>query len=119
MESKAGPNEAIFYRYVIADNRITRESNFDGGAQNFFGGAGTGTLIRNNDAVVPLFQYFVSGALDTAILNPTAAQIPLIRKIRIIIVADTETNDLNTHAPKRMTYTTDVLVKNHPLAGIE
>jgi type II secretory pathway pseudopilin PulG len=110
-----GTNEAIFYSYDGVDT-IRRSSNF-GPAQALFGGAGSGTMVRNAVAGVPLFQYYIVGALNTPILNPTAAQIPLIRKITITIVADTEANDLNTNAPKRLTYTTDVVLKNHAVAG--
>jgi prepilin-type N-terminal cleavage/methylation domain-containing protein len=109
------PNEVISYSYDGVDT-ITRSSNF-GPNLSFFGGVGTGTLVRNNDAGVPLFQYFNGIGTDiTAAVVNNPAVIPAIRRIRITIVADTELNDLNTNAPKRMTYTTDVMVKNHALA---
>lgn len=120
-----GTNEHILYSYDIPNNTITRLSNWAGGPQVLLGGtnvggAGGGTLVRNNRDGVPLFQYFISNPIPAnrgPFLNPTAAQIPQIRVIRITIVAETEGNDLNTHAPRIMHYSTDVVVKNHAVAG--
>ena len=115
-----GPNEAIYYKYNIPLNSITRASNF-GPDNALFGGAGTGTLVTNNAAGVPLFQYFdninPNNPLDPATLSVYTIN-NTIRRIRITIVADTEAKDSLTNIPKRMIYTTDVLVKNHPLAQL-
>jgi type II secretory pathway component PulJ len=112
------PNEVISYSYDGV-NTIRRSSNF-GSNFDLIGGAGNGTMIRNAQVVpqVPLFTYFNGIGTDisaTVVSSPTDPNlgIPAIRRIRITIVADTEANDLNTRAPKRMIYTTDVVVKNH------
>lgn len=112
------PNEVIRYSYDGVDT-ITRSSN-GGPNQAILGGAGFGTLVRNAQAGVPLFQYFDSNGilLDPAQLTTLAVN-QRIRRIRITIVADTEGIDPLTGVNKRMTHTTDLLVKNHPLAGIE
>ncbi|MGD0022054.1 MAG: hypothetical protein ABSC54_07100 [Smithellaceae bacterium] len=106
-----GTNEAVFYGYNGV-NTITRANTFPGGNQVLLGGVGSGTLVHNAQANVPLFQYFDGRG---NLLNPVV--IPSIRRITITIVADTEANDLNTGAPKRMIYSTDVLVKNHAVAS--
>ena len=123
-----GTNEAIYYKYNAANNQITRNNQIPFAIVNdqaFFGGAGSGTLVHNNQVAVPLFQYFdgsgnallpvQTGAQSQLVLNPALNQ--AIRRITITIVADTEVNDPITGAPKRMVYTTDVLVKNHAVAG--
>lgn len=131
-----GNNEAIYYKYNGVDT-ITRQSNFAGGDQVFFGGVGSGTLVHNAQAGVPLFQYFGSAGANNPFVtdpaNPAASNpaTPLpanqllnaainqqIRVIRITIVADTEANDSLTNAPKRMIYTTDVVVRNHAVATL-
>lgn len=118
----AGNNEEVLYSYDGVDT-ITRATitaiGTNSGNQPLLGGVGTGTLVRNAQANVALFQYFIrdnNPANRGPFLNPTAAQIPLIRLIRITIVADTELNDLNTGAPKRMIYSTDVVLKNQATA---
>lgn len=96
-------NEYIVYKYNGSDT-ITRNVSC-GGNQAFLGGAGSATTVSNNTGT---FQYFDRD-------GSVAAVIPNIRRVRITIVADTENPDSLTHQPRRMTYTTDVLVKNHVL----
>jgi hypothetical protein len=115
------PNEYIEYSYNGTDT-ITRNANCDpNGDQPILGGAGSATLVHNHDGVVPdvnLFTYFDGSNNDiTATVannnSSTVNGVPAIRRIRITIVADTESNDSLTNKKRRMTYTTDVLVKNH------
>ena len=101
-------NEYIEYSYNATDKTITRNSNC-GGDQPILGGAGSATMVRNDAAGVSLFQYFDSSGVATT-------SIPAIRRIRITIVADTESNDNLSSKTRRMTYTTDVLVPNHVLS---
>ncbi len=125
-----GTNEAVYYKYNAANNQITYNNQIVPGAnsvndQALFGGAGTGTLVHNNQVAVPLFRYFDgsgnellpvnTGAQSQLVLNPALNR--AIMRITITIVADTEVNDPITGAPKRMVYTTDVLVKNHIVAN--
>ena len=107
------PNEYIEYSYNGADT-ITRNVSCSGDTA-ILGGSDTDvprptTKIANGatNPVTPLFQYFDS-------TGAAAASIPAIRRIRITIVADTESKDSLTNQTRRMTYTTDVLVKNHAL----
>ena len=112
-------NEYIEYSYNGADT-ITRNVSC-GGDQVILGGTGSATMVRNaaTTPVTPLFQYFDSSNnnITTTVVNNNSSTIngvPAIRRIRITIVADTESKDsLTTSNPRRMTYTTDVLVKNH------
>jgi prepilin-type N-terminal cleavage/methylation domain-containing protein len=113
------PNEYIEYSYNGADT-INRNVSC-GGDTPILGGATSATLVHNHDGVVPdvnLFTYFDRSDKDiTATVvnnNPSTVNgVPAIRRIRITIVADTESNDNLTRKPRRMTYITDVLVKNH------
>ncbi len=100
------PNEYIEYSYNGVDT-ITRNVSC-GGDQPILGGVGSATMVRNanTNPVTPLFQYFDKDGAVTA-------TIPLIRRIRIMIVAETENKDSLTNNVRTMTYTTDILVKNH------
>lgn len=117
----AGHNEYIEYTYV-GGTTGTIFRNIGGtscsGDTAILGGVGSTTMVRNDQQInpvtgatpMPMFQYFDgAGAATTSI--------PAIRRIRITIVADTESNDSLTNQPKRMTNTTDVLVKNHVLSS--
>jgi prepilin-type N-terminal cleavage/methylation domain-containing protein len=120
------PNEYIVYTYNSANTSITRSANC-GPAQTILGGpasgsTATGTIVRNNLTGTPLFQYFSVAGTE---LFPTGtplslsnADIPLIRRIRINIIADDQINDTQGGGFKvsRRTYSTDVLVRNHAMA---
>ena len=99
------PNEYIEYEFK--NKTITRNVSC-GGDNVLLGGEDLSTIVRNGVLGIPLFQYF------DRLGNPTAS-IPDIRRVRITIVADTMNPDALTSQAKRMTYTTDVLVKNHVL----
>lgn len=112
------PNELIFYRYNSVNGEITRSVSC-GNNEVILGGAASGTTVYNNTAVpaLDLFEYFdrdglqLTGAGSTKVL--TDAQIHDIRRIQINIAAQTENDDPNTKQPRRMIYTTDILVRNH------
>lgn len=116
-------NEYIMYSYN-GTYSITRNVSC-GSNQPILGGADSATLVRNDDQInpltnnkpMPLFQYFNNIGTNLADITGAvpSASIPAIRRIRITIVADTENSDSLTGKVKRMTYTTDVLVKNHVL----
>lgn len=106
-------NEYIVYSYNGADT-ITRSVSC-GTAEAILGGTGTNTNVRNATAGLSLFRYF--NRLDVEIpATSLPAQIPNIRRILITIVADTEQNDPNTQQPRRMIYSTNVIVRNHALS---
>ena len=110
-------NEYIEYSYNGADT-ITRNVSCLGADQPILGGVGSATMVRNAAAGVNLFTYFDGSNNDitaTVVNNNSSPTngVPAIRRIRITIVADTESKDSLTSNPRRMTYITDVLVRNH------
>lgn len=120
-------NEIIYYVYNGADT-ISRGVGCSGSPGStpeailggLAAGVGTGTNVANNSVIppIPVFQYF--DWTNTPITNANlvaspAIFIPLIRRIQITIVADTESVDVNTRQPKRMVYQTSVVVRNHAL----
>ena len=110
-------NEYIYYK--LEEQRITRNVTC-GGNQTILGGAGSSTLVVNTVAT-PLFTYFdedgqdISAAVGSAPGSTSDTNIPLIRSIRITIVASVEKQG-SQFGVKPITYTTDVLVKNHVLS---
>ncbi len=112
--NSASDNEYIVYKY---ENNAIRRSVTCGNFQPMLGGTDMETNVSNSSAKIPLFQYFDrndNNLADTS-GNVPGGSIPNIRRIRINIVADTKNPDSMTHQVRRMTYTTDVLVKNHVL----
>jgi prepilin-type N-terminal cleavage/methylation domain-containing protein len=106
-------NEYIFYSYD-GDSTITRNVSC-GGNDVILGGAGSNTNVRNAAAGISLFRYFDSS--NTEIPSTSLpARIPDIRYINITIVADTEHSDPNTQQPRRMIYSTNIIVRNHVLS---
>ena len=109
----AGTNEYIVYSYDGA-NTITRNVNC-GGNQAILGGTAPDSNVRNAAVLptpIPLFQYFDRNDQPTAL-------IPNIRRIQITIVTDTAANDTTqsgTPRPRRMIYSTSVIVRNHALS---
>jgi prepilin-type N-terminal cleavage/methylation domain-containing protein len=104
------PNEYI--EYALNDNKNTITRNVSCSSNDILGGDDLSTTVRNgNDTGTPLFQYFDRD--NTQLTTPVS--IPDIRRVRITIVADTKDPDSLSGGVKRMTYTTDVLVKNHVL----
>jgi len=124
-------NEYIEYSYNGADT-ITRNVSCSGDTPILGGTTDSATMVANgtcssytngtctcaaniNGTCPALFQYFDASGnnlANSAGTVPTAS-IPNIRRIRITIVANTKYTDRLTHESRIMTYTTDVLVKNH------
>jgi len=103
-------NEYIVYSYNGADT-ITRNISC-GGNLAILGGNAPDSNVRNaGPPVVRLFRYF---DVNDNELNPIV--IPAIRRILITIVADTAEKDLNTGIPRRMVYSTNVLMRNHAIS---
>ena len=110
-----GSNEYLMYSYNGVST-ITRNVSC-GGNQAILGGTGTSTNVRNAASGLFLFRYFDRQDNDiTAAVEASQAQIANIRRILITIVADTEQNDPNLQQPRRMIYSTNVLVRNHALS---
>ena len=108
-------NEYLMYSY---DGATTIRRNVScGGNDAILGGTGTNTNVRNAAAGLYLFRYFDRLDNDiTAAVEASQSQIANIRRILITIVADTEQNDPNTQQPRRMIYSTNIIVRNHVLS---
>lgn len=114
-DSCAGRNEYIMYRYDAGTSTITRNVSCVNNL-TILGGAGSSTMVVNAATAIPMFQYFNESGTDisAAVVATPNTNIPLIRRVRINIVAGTEAQgriNVNT-----MTYSTDVLVRNHALS---
>lgn len=105
-------NEYIRYSYDGV-NTLTRATSC-GVAQDILGGSAPFSNVRNAAAVaggIPMFRYFSATAELAAPIS-----IPAIRRILITIATETEQIDSNTKQPKRMVYSTNVIVRNHVLS---
>jgi len=105
-------NEYIEYSYDGAST-LNRSVSCVGAA--ILGGTAPFTNVRNAAVLptpIPLFQYFDRNDQLTAL-------IPNIRRIQITIVTDTAANDTTqsgTPRPRRMIYSTSVIVRNHAIS---
>jgi len=104
----AGQNEFILYSYNSATRAITRRVSCSL-AISILGGTALGSNVINQDAGIPVFQYFDSNGQPL----PLPINIPAVRRIKITIVAETAEIDLNTRDRKRMIYSTDIIARNH------
>ncbi len=111
--TKAAANEYIYYN--LNNQGIIRNVNC-GGNQTILGGAGSSTLVVN-PSTSPMFTYYNEADQDISAVVKSApnTNIPLIRRIRITIVAKVEKQGSQFEVSP-ITYTTDVLVKNHVLS---
>jgi hypothetical protein len=105
-------NENIFYNYD--GSQVTRSVNCVSGG-SILGGVGSGTNVVNNAAGIPLFRYYDRQDNLIAAAN-LDAQIPNIRRINITLVVDNEISDPGAAGPRRMIYSTNVIVRNHALS---
>jgi len=113
-------NEYIVYSYNGA-NTITRTVNCDPAEPAILGGNAPDSNVRNAAAGVSLFRYFDrnNAEITNTVINSPASLvngIPAIRRVLITIVADTAERDLNTNQPRRMIYSTNVIVRNHAIS---
>jgi len=108
-------NEYLMYSYDGAAT-ITRNVSC-GGNMTFIGGTGTDTNIRNAAAGLFPFRYFDRQDIDiTTTVEGDQSQIRNIRRILITMAADTEEVDTSTRQPRRMIYSTNIIVRNHVLS---
>jgi len=112
------PNEYIVYTYDTVNNIIQRNTNC-GGNTTILGGippAGVAsTVVRNQAAGVSLFRYFDRNNVEILPAN-LPANTGNIRRIMITIVADNAQADPGAAVPRRMIYSTNVIVRNHVLS---
>lgn len=107
--SYVGGTTKTIFRNIGNRTATSCSNNCCSGNTAILGGEDSATMVGNGTAT-PMFQYFNSADTETT-------SIPDIRRIRITIVAETENKDSLTNQVKTMTYTTDVLVKNHVLSS--
>ncbi|PKN88922.1 MAG: hypothetical protein CVU51_02760 [Deltaproteobacteria bacterium HGW-Deltaproteobacteria-1] len=113
-------NESISYAYNSGAGTITRIVDC-ANSDIILGADGSSTKVVN-DVNTPVFQYFIIDPLTNVerALDPALGElnvdnnIAVIRRIRITIVADVETQ--GRIQVSRRTYSTDVLVRNHVLS---
>jgi len=105
----ASNNEYIMYAYD-GNSTLSRSTNC-GTPQHILGGNAPLSNIRNAAAGVTMFRYFGTAGELTVPVN-----IPDIRSVLITIVSETEHKDLSSGQPKRMVYSTTVIVRNHVLS---
>lgn len=116
-------NEYIRYSFDANTGTIKRAVSC-GGDFVIIGGANSSTMIRNNLAGMPLFQYFNTAGTEISANVIATPDVPAgnggisdIRRIRINIIADVENdNKRGTFKTSRRIYSTDVLVRNHALS---
>ena len=113
-------NEIIRYAYDALSQRITRETircaagaRTSSGAQPFLGPIPSNPAVRTPRVVnggVPLFRYYDGRGAEIVNLP---AEIPRIRRIEIALVVESADADPRTGEPRRMTFSTSVMPRNH------
>jgi prepilin-type N-terminal cleavage/methylation domain-containing protein len=106
-------DENIYYSY---DGVSTIRRSVNCVPNVVLGGANSGTSVVNGAAGIPVFRYY--DRLDTLIPSGgmTDTQIRNIRRINITLVVDNELADPGAPVPRRMIYSTNILVRNHALS---
>lgn len=122
-----GSNEIIRYEYDANNKRINRETircnsgvRTSSGAQPFLGPIAGNPAVRTVRVInegLTMFRYFNAAG---APINPngtsmTAAQIPNVRRIEIVLLVESADVDPNTNQPKQMAYSTSVIPMNHAI----
>lgn len=107
-------DENIYYSYN-GINSICRAVNC-GGCQAILGGTGSGTRVANAEANIPVFRYYDRNGNLIPSVGMTDALYRNIRRINISLVVDNEHADAGSNIPRRMIYSTDVIVRNHVLS---
>ncbi len=118
--------EIVIYNYDKTNKRITRETitclsgtrtSTSNGPQTILGpiaGVQTVRVINKNDDLgsdTPMFRYYKA---DGTLLSPmTAAKIPDIRRIEIVLLVESEDIDPSTGQRRQMAYSTSVTPRNH------
>jgi len=113
-------NEIIRYAYDAASERITRETircaagiRTSSGAQPFLGPIPSNPAVRTPRVVnggAHLFRYYDGRGAEIVNLP---AEIPRIRRIEIALVVESADADPRTGEPRRMTFSTSVMPRNH------
>ena len=113
-------NEIIRYAYDAPSERITRETircaagaRASSGAQPFLGPIPSNPAVRTVRVInggVPVFRYYDGKGAEVVNLP---AEIPRIRRIEIVLVAESADADPRTGEPRRTAFSTSVMPRNH------
>lgn len=113
-------NEIIRYSFDAPSERITRETircaagiRTSSGAQPFLGPIPSNPAVRTLRVIngtTPLFRYYDGRGVEIVNLP---AEIPRIRRIEIALVVESADADPRTGEPRRMTFSTSVMPRNH------
>ncbi|MRR39434.1 prepilin-type N-terminal cleavage/methylation domain-containing protein [bacterium] len=113
-------NEIIRYAYDKPSGRITRETircasgiRTSSGAQPFLGPIPSNPAVRTVRVIngeVPLFRYYDGKGAEVVNLP---AEIPRIRRIEIVLVAESVDADPRTGESRRTAFSTSVTPRNH------
>jgi prepilin-type N-terminal cleavage/methylation domain-containing protein len=113
-------NEIIRYAYHEPSERITRETircasgiRTSSGAQPFLGPIPSNPAVRTVRVInggVPVFRYY--DGRGAAVVN-LPAEIPRIRRIEIVLVAESADADPRTGESRKIAYSTSVTPRNH------
>jgi prepilin-type N-terminal cleavage/methylation domain-containing protein len=113
-------NEIIRYAYDEPSGRITRETircasgiRTSSGAQPFLGPILSNPAVRTLRVInggVPVFRYYDGKGAEVVNLP---ADIQRIRRIEIVLVAESAIADPRTGEPRRMAFSTSVAPRNH------
>jgi len=113
-------NEIIRYAYDAVSERITRETircaagiRTSSGAQPFLGPIPSNPAVRTPRVIngaTPLFRYYDGRGAEIVNLP---AEIPRIRRIEIALVVESADADPRTGEPRRVTFSTSVMPRNH------
>jgi len=112
-------NEIIAYAYDAENRRITRSvTRCNAGVpavvtQTLLGPVNaTVKTVNVINGAVPVFRYF-NAAGSELVLDGNPANIPSIRRIAIALVVESEEPDPSTGQPRRLSYSTSVIPRNH------
>jgi type IV pilus assembly protein PilW len=113
-------NEIVRYAYDEPTGRITRETircasgiRTSSGAQPFLGPILSNPAVRTLRIInraTPLFRYYDGKGAEIVNLP---AEIPRIRRIEIVLIAESADPDPSTGEPRRMAFSTSVMPRNH------
>jgi prepilin-type N-terminal cleavage/methylation domain-containing protein len=113
-------NEIIRYAYDEPSGRITRETircasgiRTSSGAQPFLGPIPSNPAVRTVRVInggVPVFRYYDGKGAEVVNLP---SEIPRIRRIEIVLIAESMDADPRTGESRRMAFSTSVTPRNH------
>ncbi|HTZ40335.1 MAG TPA: prepilin-type N-terminal cleavage/methylation domain-containing protein [Syntrophales bacterium] len=112
-------NEIIAYAYDAENRRVTRSmTRCNAGVptvltQTLLGPVNaTVKTVNVINGAVPMFRYFNAAGTEL-VLDGHPEVIPQIRRIQIALVVESEESDPTTGQPRKLSYSTSVIPRNH------